>query len=251
MGNILCDGGHGCTKFIGLGEDIGVKERFADDAHGEIGHLLIDINDGTIRPGLLNVFTVRAHHLGIASNMARLERGSHEFPLVAVKIALATEDAIAEDRTNELLDDLAFVEVIGMFDQNTVNMFRFVEQDAGVRTNPRAADIALPSCAIRCKRLRRSLRKLGMSPTSGYPRRERNVLVVCLFVSMFVAMRCSLELRLVPEVSVRCKSRGGDLRPGKREPGATSTSEQQGPPVQRDGACSRAPSKTLFYSIHC
>src|SRR5215469_9211752 len=123
LAHILCDGGHGCTKFVGFGKEVGGKERFADDTHGEIDHLLIEINDGTISPGLLQVFTVRSHHLGIAGDMARLERGSHELALVAVKIALATEDAIAEDRTNALPDDHAFVEVVGMFDQNTVHMF--------------------------------------------------------------------------------------------------------------------------------
>lgn len=108
MSNIICDSGHGCTQFVSFAEDLGVKECFADDVHREIGHLLIDINNGTISPGLLNLFSVRDYHIGITSNVARLEGGSHDFPLAAVKITLATEDAIAQYRTKNVLNDYAF-----------------------------------------------------------------------------------------------------------------------------------------------
>ena len=92
-------GGHRCAKFIGFGKDIGIKERFADDAHGEIGHVLIDINHRTIGPGLLDVLAVMAHVSGVASNMAWLEGWSHELTLVTMEITFATEDAIPNDRT--------------------------------------------------------------------------------------------------------------------------------------------------------
>jgi hypothetical protein len=36
----------------------------------------------------------------------------------------------------------AFVEVIGMFDQNAVDVLRFVEQDAGERSEMQAIDVA-------------------------------------------------------------------------------------------------------------
>ena len=140
--SILHDDGHGRAQFVGFGEDVGVKERFADDAHGEIGHLPIDINDAPIRPGLLNLLAVVSHEVGIAGNMTRLERGGHELALVTVEIALATEDAITNHRAKAVMDCQAFVEVIGMFDQNAVDMLWCVEQDAGERSKVHAADVA-------------------------------------------------------------------------------------------------------------
>src|SRR5262249_41083969 len=121
---------------------IGVKKRFADDPHGEREHLLIEINDGPIPPRVLQVFTVRSHESGIVRNMARLEGRSHEFPLVVVKSALAREDAIAKDRAKALLADQSFVEGVGLFNQNPLNLFWCVEEDAGERTQTHVADIA-------------------------------------------------------------------------------------------------------------
>ena len=133
---------HGRAKFIGFGEDIGIKEYFADDAHGEIGHVLIDVNHRPIGPGLLNVLAVMPHNVGIASNMAWLERWGHELALVTVEITFATRNAITDDGTTERMDGSAFVEVIGMFDQNAVDMLWCVEQDAGERSKVHAADVA-------------------------------------------------------------------------------------------------------------
>jgi len=134
--------GHGRAKFIGFGKDIGVKERFADDAHGEIGHVLIDVNNCTIGPGLLHMFAVIAHDLGISGNMAWLERRGHELTLVTVEITFATGNAIPDDGTTERMDGSAFVEVIGMFDQNAVDVLWFVEQDGRERPKMHGADVA-------------------------------------------------------------------------------------------------------------
>ena len=68
--------GHGCAKFIGFRKDIGIKERFADNAHGEIGHLLVDVNGGAIRPGLLDVLAVMPHDFSIAGNMTWWKDGA-------------------------------------------------------------------------------------------------------------------------------------------------------------------------------
>ena len=62
---------------------------------------------------------------------------------MTVEIALATEDAIAKERAQEFMDGHAFVEIIGMFDQNAMNMLRFIEQDGRERPKMHAADVAL------------------------------------------------------------------------------------------------------------
>src|SRR5437588_7133236 len=116
MRDILVGDGHGCTKFAGFGEDVGVKEGFADDAHGEVGHLLVDVNDASIRPGLLDLLAIVSHDVGIAGNMAWLEGRSYELALVAVEIAFATEDAVTNGGAEGIMNGDAFVEVIGMFD---------------------------------------------------------------------------------------------------------------------------------------
>src|SRR5260370_16173216 len=131
MRNILHGDGHGSTQFVGFGEDVSVKERFADDAHGEVGHLPVDINAGTISPGLLNLLAVISHDINIADNMAWLKGRRHKLALVTVEIALATEDAITDYGPDQIMHCQAFVEVIGVFDQNAMDVLWFVEQDAG------------------------------------------------------------------------------------------------------------------------
>jgi hypothetical protein len=89
--------------------------------------LLININDTSIGPRLLDLFAVMSHDIGVASNMAWLEGGSHELALMTMNITFATEDAITYCGTKGIMDRLTFVEVIGMLDQNTLDVLRFVE----------------------------------------------------------------------------------------------------------------------------
>jgi hypothetical protein len=140
--NILSGNGHGRTEFVCLGEDVGVKERFANDAHGQVGHLLVDVNAATIKPGLLDMLAVMAHDAGIAGNVAWLEGWGHELALLTVEIAFATEDAVTNHRAKGIMDGQPFIEVIGMFNQNAMDMLWFVEQDDGERPKMHAIDVA-------------------------------------------------------------------------------------------------------------
>ena len=141
MRHVLVDDGHSCAEFVGFGEDVGVKERFADDAHREVGHVPIDIDDGPIGPTLLDVLAILSHDVGIASNMAWLERWGHQLALVTVEIALAAEDAIPNHGTKDMVDGQAFVEVVGMFDQDALDVLWFVEEDSGKWPKMHAADV--------------------------------------------------------------------------------------------------------------
>jgi len=102
----------------------------------------IDVNESTIRPGLLELFAVRAHDLGIPGNLVWLEGGSHQLALMTVEIAFARGEAIPNHGTGERMDDSAFVEVIGMFDQNTVDVPWFIEKDAREWSEMHAAHVA-------------------------------------------------------------------------------------------------------------
>src|SRR5260370_5298627 len=142
MRNILHGDGHGRAQFVGFGEAVSDKERFAEDAHGEIGHLPVDVNAGTISPGLLNLLAVISHDINIADNMAWLEGRRHQLALVTVEIALATEDAITDYGPEEIMNCQAFVEVIGVFDQNAMDVLWCVEHDAGERPKMDAVNIS-------------------------------------------------------------------------------------------------------------
>ena len=73
--------------------------------------------------------------------MARLERWGHQLALVAAEIAFATEDAITNHGAKDMMDGLALVEVIGMFDQDAMDVLRFVEEDGGKGPKMHAADV--------------------------------------------------------------------------------------------------------------
>ena len=133
---------HGCAKFVGFSEDVGVKECFTDDAHSDVGHVSIHIDNGTIGPGLLNLLAVMAHDTGIAGDMTWLERWGHEFTLVTMEIAFATEDAVTDDRPKGIMHGYTFIKVIGMFDQHALDVRWFIEQDAGERSKMQSVDVA-------------------------------------------------------------------------------------------------------------
>jgi|GEM_PF-4793064 len=73
--------------------------------------------------------------------MAWLKGRRHELALVAVKIAFATKDTVTNGWAKSIMDCHTFVEVIGMLDQNAMNMLRFVEQDDGKRSKMHAIDV--------------------------------------------------------------------------------------------------------------
>jgi len=62
-----------------------------------------------------------------------------------MEITFACEDAIAQSGAKGIMNGYTFVEVIGMFDQNTMDVLWLVKQDARERPKMHAADIAL-SC---------------------------------------------------------------------------------------------------------
>jgi len=73
--------------------------------------------------------------------MPGLKGRGHELALAPVELPLAAEDAIANGGPEGMMNGYAFVEVVGMFDQNAVEVFGFVEQDAWEWTKAHAVDI--------------------------------------------------------------------------------------------------------------
>ncbi len=109
-------------------------EILRGDAHSDTGHLLIDVYSCVISPGLLNLLAIFTNDLGITGHMTGLERWRHKLALVMVEVTSATEDAIT--------DDHPFVEVIGMLDQNAMDMLWLIKQNACDRPKMHAADVA-------------------------------------------------------------------------------------------------------------
>jgi hypothetical protein len=143
IGGIAENDGHGLTQLVGLCEDIGIKEDFANDAEGESRHLLIHVDACPIAPLLLHTFSVLNHDISVGSNLARLKGGSHQFALSPVELSLADEDAVALDG---IMHRSSLVKVIGMLDKNAMDMFRPVEQNDGKRPKVKAAHIPIFLC---------------------------------------------------------------------------------------------------------
>lgn len=127
MRNICQWNGHSRAEFISFGEYICIKKSLADNTHSEVGHMLVDIDHAMIGPGLLNLLAVASHNPGIAGNMTWLKRWGHDLALVAVKVTFATEDAIANYWTKGIMNCQAFIEIIGMLDENAMDMLWFIE----------------------------------------------------------------------------------------------------------------------------
>src|SRR5579859_668803 len=121
------NGQHASTKLVGFAEDISIKERFACNAHGEASHLLVDVNCSAVRPGLLNVLAVVSHRCGVTDNMAWLKGRRHAPALVAVYLAFVTENIFTNQRWEGIMKARTSIEVIAMFDENTLDVFWLVE----------------------------------------------------------------------------------------------------------------------------
>src|SRR5574340_283745 len=88
--------GHGHAKFTGFGEYIGIKKGLTDNTHGDVRHLLVDIDHAIVAPGSLNLLPVVSENACIIDNMAWLEGWRHDLALAAVEVAFAAEDAVAD-----------------------------------------------------------------------------------------------------------------------------------------------------------
>jgi hypothetical protein len=137
--DILVHYRHRCTKLISLIEDIVVKEHFADNAHSDGNHVLIEVNDRAIVPLLLEPFSIPHHRFRVSGEVPWLKKGSHHFALSLVKLSFADEQPVAAE---SMMDEPSFAQVIGVLHQETLHMFSFVEQDQRERPEMKAADIA-------------------------------------------------------------------------------------------------------------
>ena len=142
MRNVRKSNGHSRAEFVGFGEYISIKKSIADYTHCDVSHVLVDIDNALIMPGLLNLFAVVPHNIGITYNMAWLERWGHDLALMTVKITFATEDAIADYGTKGIMNCQAFIKVIGMLDQDAMDMLWFIEQDGGEWSEMQTTNIA-------------------------------------------------------------------------------------------------------------
>jgi len=74
--------------------------------------------------------------------MPGLERRSDKLTLAAVKIALTNENAVADQWLKSFVRHLAFIEIIGMFDEEAMYQSRVIYLDDGIRTEVKATDVA-------------------------------------------------------------------------------------------------------------
>jgi hypothetical protein len=110
--------------------------------------LLIDIYDSSIVPRLLDLLSIPSYALSVMSNMAWLKRWGDQFTLMAVEIALTTEDAIADYGTKDVMDGHTFIKVVGVFYQNAVNVLWPIKENAREWPEVHANYIVLASHAL-------------------------------------------------------------------------------------------------------
>src|SRR5258708_4709844 len=130
---------HGRTNLVGLFEHIDIEEYFADDAHGQADHLLVQVDRRPVGPLACDQFAVLHDGLDIIGDVARLKHRDHQFALFAVKVALADKETIALDG---FVHKLALGEIVGMLDQDGLDVFGLVEKENRDGSKVKAADIA-------------------------------------------------------------------------------------------------------------
>jgi hypothetical protein len=78
--------------------------------------------------------------------MAGLKRWCDEFAVFAVNIALADEQAIAEDGAKGSMDENPFIEIVGMLNKNGMHVIGGVENEQRKGAEVHAANVAALLC---------------------------------------------------------------------------------------------------------
>src|SRR6185437_7408576 len=80
-----------------LALDVGGEQRPRDDREGQPRHLLVGVQLGPVAPAGERTLRGRDHLLGVASDLAAVEERLDEPALAQVELALARQQALAED----------------------------------------------------------------------------------------------------------------------------------------------------------
>src|SRR5579859_3135561 len=81
-------------------------------------------------PVLLDLLAIAPNTIGVTGHVAWLEGWSHEFALMTVQIAFAAEEPITTDHgAKAYMDRTSLVKIVGVFNENTMNVFWFVKED--------------------------------------------------------------------------------------------------------------------------
>lgn len=82
------------------------------------------------------------YDISVTGDMARLEWRRHQLALMTMKCSLAAENAVANGGTKGIVNGIALVKVVGMLNQNVLNVLGPVEENAREWPKIQTGDIA-------------------------------------------------------------------------------------------------------------
>jgi hypothetical protein len=131
---------------LGLALDGRPEQRLGDDFERETHHVGVDIADFTTAraPLLRQSLRPLRHHLGVPGEAFPMKRGLREAPLTSPEIALARQQAVAQNRVQEL-QVFVFQPPLVLRDEDLFDQLRVTHQDDRHRPQRDVHDVAVPT----------------------------------------------------------------------------------------------------------
>jgi hypothetical protein len=107
---------------------LGVEQRLGGDAQGHRHHLGVDVARFAGPPARKHEFGVADHHIAVARDPLRVKRRCRQPPLPVPELALAGQQALAEDRPHLPEEQRKLDEVAMVPDQDIFRVVGIVEQ---------------------------------------------------------------------------------------------------------------------------
>jgi len=92
---------NGLADDVGIAANLRIEERLADDLERELHHRLRDVDTLVLLPAVGEARSTGRHCLRVAHDALVGERRCEQLPLLVVKLTLARQEPVAEDRTHE------------------------------------------------------------------------------------------------------------------------------------------------------
>jgi len=142
VGGVFEEDGEGFANLRGVAFDIGVEESFADHLKGEAHHGVVEVERLTGLPGFEEARGACGHGRGVIGNAGAVKGGLHHAALTEPEIALAGEEAIAENVAVGT-EDAALDEFARVIDKDVFDMIGVEEKERANVKEAEADDVTV------------------------------------------------------------------------------------------------------------
>jgi hypothetical protein len=130
-----------------LAGDVGVEQHLRDDQQREAHQLVVHVDRVAVAPSVERPLGVAHHHVAVRRNAVAMERRLRQATLTQPEVALAREQAVAEDAANVSPEERVLDEVLVVRHQDLLDVLRITEHEGRPSREAQEGDIPMVSRA--------------------------------------------------------------------------------------------------------